>query len=176
MARYVRPGKQLTGVISSARGGAGEKVLEAMVAMASDPGPRGRCMEFSGWKESISSREGQLSVRLANGETRNVTLKSGAYEGVFLADTPGLRKFSLRFQKGDGVIILPVPLHFANKGDGLLRAVAGQALAAVLRGEGWTDRDGRVHQDACGDPYQPHRQPQPGSVRPAPEHRPYFVR
>lgn len=152
MAREIIPGEQIITVISSMKGGSAEKVLDAIAHPEINPTNR---REFGDWENDMCF--GTVLV-YHTGEKRELVLKKGVKDGLFLDDQEGVRirkRFSLKHECSGGLCTIPIGskisgrrMHIANEGEEGFNAnsIANNIVGSwIIHGRNWSDSKGHTH-------------------------------
>ena len=129
------PGEQFVSVISAMPGGFAEEVLRRIAHPIVQAGNK---RKFGEWKNGMCA--GSVLIE-ATGEEREVVLRLGVKEGLFIEESEG-RKFSLKHECNGEVCVIPVAEKKAKKGKVYpAGSIANNIVATwVIHGRKWRDR------------------------------------
>jgi len=150
MARDITPGEQIITVISAMKGGNAERVLREIAHPKINPANE---RNFEDWKEDMCFGTVLVSQ---TGERRELVLKLGEREGLFLDDQQEDRRlkksFSLKHECSGGLCTIPIGkkvsgrrLHINSDGDDGFNpgSVANNIIGSwIIHGRNWRDSIG----------------------------------
>jgi hypothetical protein len=135
---HIQPGEQIITCISAMPGGIAEEVLEQIAHPDINPANE---RKFGEWENGVCW--GKIKIDSA-GEEREVVLKLGVREGLFLDDQNGRCKTSLKHICDGEVCIIPIQKNSEKKN--YCSSLANNIIGSwVIHGQNWRDRAGFWH-------------------------------
>ena len=147
--RQIQPGEQIITCISAMPGGIAEEVLKQIAHPDVNPTNE---RKFGKWKKEGRCLVCYGKVRIGTtGEEREIVLKLGTREGLFLDDRNGYRKTSLKHICDGEICIIPIQSIQIQSIQKKQRKKKCLSLANnivgtwIIHGQNWRDRSGVWH-------------------------------